>query len=140
MGRVVGGEGACLVGGRSWRGVTRKGVAGAAESYVHAGIGGNMVYYYALYVHNGRPTRTYSSGATVSSLAYSAADFDGDRDVDLSDFSRFQTCFNGPNRPATLPSECGMQDLDGDADVDLSDFSRFQTCFSGPNRFPLCGF
>lgn len=61
-------------------------------------------------------------------------DFDADGDVDMDDFSRFQMCFAGPNRPSLLPSQCGGQDLDGDSDVDLMDFSLFQTCFNGPNR------
>jgi hypothetical protein len=30
----------------------------------------------------------------------SRSDFDGDRDVDMSDFGHFDGCFNGPNRPA----------------------------------------
>jgi len=65
------------------------------------------------------------------------ADFDADADVDLADFSRFQTCFNGPNRPPARP-DCAGPDFDRDNDVDLADFSRFQTCFNGPNRPPSC--
>jgi hypothetical protein len=34
----------------------------------------------------------------MSRLPYSAADFDPDHDVDLSDVSLLQMCFNGPNR------------------------------------------
>ena len=29
--------------------------------------------------------------------------FDRDSDVDLVDFTHFQSCFNGPNRPAACP-------------------------------------
>ncbi len=65
------------------------------------------------------------------------ADFDCDGDVDLADFTRFQECFNGPNRPSAT-SDCGGPDLDLDDDVDLGDFSLFQTCFNGPNRTPAC--
>ncbi|HOW19863.1 MAG TPA: hypothetical protein PLC79_12585, partial [Phycisphaerae bacterium] len=65
------------------------------------------------------------------------ADLDADADVDLADFSVFQHCFNGPNRPAGQ-SDCGRSDLDGDGDVDLSDFAVFQGCFNGPNRPPRC--
>jgi hypothetical protein len=65
-------------------------------------------------------------------------DFDGDGDVDLSDFAWFQACFNGPNRSPTA-SGCDGADMDGDGDVDLADFSIMQACFNGPNRPPASG-
>lgn len=65
------------------------------------------------------------------------ADFDGDGDVDLTDFGHFQSCFNGPNRPAAQ-SGCDSADLDSDHDVDLVDFGVFQSCFNGPNRPAAC--
>jgi hypothetical protein len=65
------------------------------------------------------------------------ADFDGDGDVDLSDFSAFQACFNGPNRSPA--GGCIRDaDFDNDADVDLSYFGIFQSCFNGPNRTARC--
>jgi hypothetical protein len=66
-----------------------------------------------------------------------AADADEDGDVDLADFSHFQSCFNGPNRPPTAAGCCDM-DFDKDSDVDLADFGVFQGCFNGPNRSPAC--
>jgi hypothetical protein len=69
-------------------------------------------------------------------------DADADADVDLTDFQRFQACFNGPNRAfrtTAAPEACVCFDQDEDADVDLLDFGRFQTCFNGPNRTPKCG-
>ncbi|MGB9626261.1 MAG: hypothetical protein ACPMAQ_15515, partial [Phycisphaerae bacterium] len=65
------------------------------------------------------------------------ADLDGDADVDLADFGLFQSCFNGPNRPARQ-SGCSRADFDADGDVDLADFGLFQGCFNGPNRAPRC--
>jgi hypothetical protein len=67
-------------------------------------------------------------------------DFDQDGDVDLNDYGFFQSCFNGPSRPAMLPDVCDPADIDGDGDVDLSDFNRLQRCFSGPGRptDPVC--
>jgi len=64
-------------------------------------------------------------------------DFDSDGDTDLNDFSVFQYCFGGPNRPPAR-AECTTADLDLDGDVDLADFARFQGCFNGPNRSPAC--
>ncbi len=92
-------------------------------------------------------TGTYSDGTpagiVVTGASFApgpvtpASDFDGDGDVDLSDFARFQACFNGPNRPP-VTSDCDDADLDDDNDVDLGDFAVFQTCFNGPNRAPAC--
>jgi len=66
-----------------------------------------------------------------------SADFDSDGDVDLTDFSLFQVCFAGPNRPPGL--KCPVNaDFDSDGDVDLIDFARFQACFNGPNRPSAC--
>jgi hypothetical protein len=70
-------------------------------------------------------------------LLPACADFDADADVDLADFARLQSCFNGPNRPARQP-DCSGADLDADGDVDLADFGLFQGCFNGPNRTPKC--
>jgi|GEM_PF-2878401 len=62
-------------------------------------------------------------------------DFDGDGDVDVSDFAHFQACFNGPGvAPA---SGCLVDaDADDDGDVDVGDFAAFQVCFNGPGRPP----
>jgi uncharacterized protein YraI len=78
-----------------------------------------------------------SDPAALTVGAVTGADVDGDCDVDLTDFSVFQMCFNGPNRPLRY-QECLSADLDGDADVDLTDFAVFQNCFNGPNRPAAC--
>jgi uncharacterized lipoprotein YddW (UPF0748 family) len=70
----------------------------------------------------------------VNAVMYSVGDFDHDGDVDLTDFSMFQTCFNGPNRAYGAAPQCPSADNDHDGDVDLSDFAAFQYCFNGPNR------
>jgi len=59
-------------------------------------------------------------------------DFDGDGDVDLSDFVTFQLCFGGSNNPPAATCPPGVDaDLDGDGDVDLADFLIFQQNFTG---------
>ena len=78
----------------------------------------------------------YTISVSGANTSY-RTDFDRDGDVDLADFSRFQACFNGPNRPPAA-ADCGEAILDGDGDVDLTDFSVFQGCFNGPNRPPAC--
>ncbi|MBN1492116.1 MAG: SUMF1/EgtB/PvdO family nonheme iron enzyme [Phycisphaerae bacterium] len=77
------------------------------------------------------------AGVHEAQAAAWSADFDDDGDVDLTDFSGFAACFNGPNRSPS--SVCGVDaDLDNDTDVDLSDFAVFAACFNGPNRVPAC--
>jgi hypothetical protein len=85
----------------------------------------------------GAANGTYDYALTVAASPFAAADFDRDGDVDLTDFSYFQMCFNGPNRPAAQPG-CVFADLDDDNDVDLTDFAVFQGCFNGPNRPAAC--
>jgi 6-phosphogluconolactonase (cycloisomerase 2 family) len=58
-------------------------------------------------------------------------DFDGDGDVDLSDFGQFQLCFTGPGGSFDDP-DCAAFDFDDDGDVDLADFGQFQLVFTGP--------
>jgi endonuclease I len=70
-------------------------------------------------------------------VTHNAADLDADGDVDLTDFSLLQGCFNGPNRPPATGCRVSA-DLDADADVDLADFAVFQACFNGPNRPAAC--
>jgi PKD repeat protein len=83
----------------------------------------------------GSDTRTRTD--YITAVRVIPGDFDRDGDVDLSDFSIFQLCFNGPNRAPSI--NCPVSaDLDGDSDVDLSDFGTFQSCFNGPNRPPAC--
>jgi len=79
----------------------------------------------------------YTRTAYVRVIPWKSSDFDNDDDTDLADFAFFQSCFNGPNRPAPL-AECSAVDLDSDQDIDLADFARFQSCFNGPNRPVAC--
>ena len=59
-------------------------------------------------------------------------DFDGDGDVDLTDFTQFQLCFGGSNVPPAPTCPPGVDaDCDGDGDVDLADFLIFQNNFTG---------
>ena len=57
-------------------------------------------------------------------------DYDGDLDVDQSDFAHVQACLNsdGPILPG-----CDDADFDGDAHVDQFDMWVFELCASGPD-------
>jgi hypothetical protein len=58
-------------------------------------------------------------------------DTDGDWDLDLLDFARFQTCFTGEG-PAGLEFPCTLSDIDEDDDVDLHDLAEFVRMVTGP--------
>jgi hypothetical protein len=66
-------------------------------------------------------------------------DADADGDVDITDYAKFQLCYNGPARPPGATSCAETHDYDHDGDVDLSDYSRFLDCYNGPNRAPRAG-
>lgn len=70
----------------------------------------------------------------------SVGDFNGDGDVDLEDFGRFQACMSGSNVPQTDPA-CEQAKIDDDNDVDVYDYDIFKDCISGANIpvDPNCG-
>ncbi len=57
-------------------------------------------------------------------------DVDGDGDVDLFDFGRWQVCVTGPEG-GPVPVACDPFDVDNDTDVDLADYGSFQQLFDG---------
>lgn len=79
----------------------------------------------------------YSNPAALSLITSVAVDYDLDCDVDIDDFTMFESCVSGPGIP--LDPGCENRDLDGDEDVDQSDFGVFQRCYSGVNRPPVPG-
>ena len=114
------------------------------QSDADVDLGGRVIYYLRDgLTHNGiagtgfENLGQYTNGEIIE-IRGGTADFDTDGDVDLSDFGRFQSCYNGPNRPPAQP-RCEPADFDGDLDVDLIDFGTFQSCFNGPNRPPAPG-
>jgi PKD repeat protein len=62
-------------------------------------------------------------------------DFDGDGDVDQSDFGHLQACLSGAGQPQADPA-CAAARLDADPDVDSDDFGLFQQCHGAPNQEP----
>ena len=57
-------------------------------------------------------------------------DFDGDWDVDQTDFGHLQECLSGAGN-AQEDEDCLDARLDDDDDVDQDDFAIYQRCFSG---------
>lgn len=60
------------------------------------------------------------------------ADFDGDIDVDLGDFWKFQACFTGIG--GTVRLGCETCDVNGDTHVDVDDYVGFGFSLTGPGR------
>ncbi len=57
-------------------------------------------------------------------------DFDGDGDVDMDDFGRFQACLTGPNA-GPPPDGCERARLSGNDHVDRNDLLLFLGCMTG---------
>ena len=57
-------------------------------------------------------------------------DFDGDGDVDLTDFAHMQLCLAGSGVPTA--ADCGDADLNRNSAVDATDLALFRKCLSGP--------
>ena len=62
-------------------------------------------------------------------------DFDGDDDVDQSDFGHLQACLTGPGMAQIAP-HCMDAKLDGDVDVDAADYDLFAACVGGAGHSP----
>jgi hypothetical protein len=60
-------------------------------------------------------------------------DFDGDGDVDQSDFGYLQKCLTGPGLAVVDPA-CDGARLDADDDVDSEDMVLFSGCMSGAGK------
>jgi len=83
-------------------------------------------------IASGRSPDVNGNGIPDECEAGPCGDFDGDGDVDLTDFTQFQLCFGGSNNPPAPTCPPGVDaDCDNDGDVDLADFIIFQQNFTG---------
>ncbi len=71
-----------------------------------------------------------------SGTANSPGDLDGDCLVNLTDFTAFTGCIQGPG--VCTGVGCYVVDFDDDCDVDFADFGRFQIAFTGNDSIPNC--
>lgn len=60
------------------------------------------------------------------------ADSDGDSDVDMDDYGKFQACFTGSNQPVPAGCEC-LDKAKTVPGIDLDDFAAFLSCVTGPS-------
>jgi hypothetical protein len=71
-----------------------------------------------------------------TTLQLSPGDFDGDSDVDSSDFGHLQNCFSDIS--GSIDAGCQNADLNEDNSVNDLDFDLFLDCLAGPNISPGC--
>ena len=77
----------------------------------------------------GNPAFDSNSEALYAIVIGLPGDWDGDGDVDLTDYAALADCLTGPE--AGPPgSGCDVLDFDVDADIDLADFASFQAAFA----------
>lgn len=88
------------------------------------------------------PAAPNSPQVVMVALRVQAApgDFDGDKDVDQTDFGWMQTCLMGPGVPQA-DAPCAAAHFDTDGDVDQDDMSLFVSCMTGADQpaDPHCG-
>ena len=99
---------------------------------VHGAPDLKRIQYIEIHVDAGIPPATvwFDSVGFLPHLR-APADFDGDGDVDRSDYDFFSNCVSGPAIPRPIGPVCLQADLDSDGDVDQVDFGLLQRCYSG---------
>jgi hypothetical protein len=90
-------------------------------------------YYFAAFAHDLTPNY---APAVQTSTTIQPGDFDGDGDVDQSDFGHMQICFSGPTIP--YGPGCADADLDTNNDVSSADLNTFLNCLTGADKPPGC--
>jgi hypothetical protein len=117
------------------------GTADSAGIQYDSGVYKVVVFGFPFETITSAPVRAQIMSQVIDYLLFAPhdpqADFDGDGDVDLSDYGDFLFCYNGPNQPLPIPA-CHIADFDADGDVDLSDYGVFLSCYNGPNNPPAC--
>jgi hypothetical protein len=105
----------------------------ASGSYRHADFIPEETYYYRAFAYDEVPNYSVEpvTAWATAPLSRQPGDFDGDNDVDQTDFGHFQACLTGSGTAQGDPGCVGAR-MDNDPDVDHDDFGLFQACFSGP--------
>lgn len=98
-----------------------------AEDWVVSGAGSSDCYLRVTDAGDSALTDISNAAFTVANC--DAGDFDGDGDLDLTDFGTFNACESGPDGGTGYGCETG--DFDGDGDVDFFDFAEFAVAFTG---------
>lgn len=106
----------------------------ATQSHVETEVPGGLTWYYSLFARD--VAGNLAGAATVAAVPRPHFDYDGDGDVDQTDYSFVQLCISGDR--LAHPPGCEPADKDKDGDVDGADVLRFRACMQGPGRPPGC--
>lgn len=110
---------------------TRIAPPGSTDYLVHVQPTLGVRYYYSAFAYN--IANSHASPAQASQTVFIRADYNGDGQVDMTDFAHLQRCLSGPFVPQTDPS-CQNARHDGDDDVDADDVKLFEYCLQGPGE------
>jgi hypothetical protein len=113
--------------------VDRPAAPGSTDAFDHVGVAAGVEHYYSAFAYD--DTGNHAEPVMDSAMPHVVGDFDGDGDVDLSDFGHLQLCFTGSFVEQTDPS-CQDARLDQDEDVDQGDVAAFQECLGGAGMPP----
>ncbi len=108
---------------------------GSTDSFEYMPSQVGVTHYYSAFAYS--LSEAPSVAAHADAIPLASGDFDGDNDVDMSDFGHLQRCFSGSYIPPT--PECSDAELDGDNDIDKDDLALFKNCFSGAGQPPASG-
>jgi hypothetical protein len=86
--------------------------------------------------YNGEDVANGTYDYALTTRVSSAADMDGDCDVDGGDFGILAGCFNGTG--SVVSGSCLSADMNGDQYVDGVDYGLFAACFNGSGNPPAC--
>lgn len=111
----------------------RPGSPGASEVVEHQGLNHGVEYFYSAFAYD--RLGNFATPANARARTRAPGDFDGDDDVDMTDFGHLQLCISGAYIAQTDPA-CQDARLDQDEDVDQEDVAIFQRCLSGADLPP----
>jgi hypothetical protein len=114
----------------------RSATPGSTDHATHTAPGIGVRMYYSAFARN--TDGVFAAAATANQMVTVRADYDGDGDVDMTDYAHIQACLSGPYIPQAAAA-CADTREDTDTDVDQDDVGLFLYCFGRPGSPLISG-